>query len=334
MCMKKKKADKKIGLGMYLAKYKVALFFYAFFVISAGVCGIFYTILLARSIESITLTEFMKAIYLLIGVLAMAVSERLLTYFANQVYLFYSGKIMEDLNLDLAKQAFKLNSLTYSNHNTGAFVQRIMYDPERIVNALAAMIDYIAEVVIAIVMVTYIMTLNIWVALVLILAILLGGIVEFRRTSVLRKNNYKLRKTGDDINSLTTEIVRSEKDIKSLDLEKGLFDVSKENYGRYRKIRYKTSITDVRYWTVRDILIKVISVLLLMLGVYLMDRGMITLATFMIVYSNTDSLIAFIRNVGRIGVNLVEIKVSSKRMFSMFDEIEFVSEKFGEKDLI
>ena len=174
--MKKKKADKKIGLGMYLAKYKVALFFYAFFVISAGVCGIFYTILLARSIESITLT--------------MAVSERLLTYFANQVYLFYSGKIMEDLNLDLAKQAFKLNSLTYSNHNTGAFVQRIMYDPERIVNALAAMIDYIAEVVIAIVMVTYIMTLNIWVALVLILAILLGGIVEFRRTSVLRKYQF------------------------------------------------------------------------------------------------------------------------------------------------
>ena len=53
MCMKKKKADKKIGLGMYLAKYKVALFFYAFFVISAGVCGIFYTILLARSIDRV-----------------------------------------------------------------------------------------------------------------------------------------------------------------------------------------------------------------------------------------------------------------------------------------
>jgi len=330
--------NKKKSITEYLSKYKFAIFYYVLCVISAGACTFLYTISIAYSIECITTTRYKTAVYCLIAVMAFAVLERIITFFSNYFYHKYSNKIMEELNLDLAKQAFKLNSETYNNHNTGEFVQRIVTDPEKIVNSLASIIDYLADVIVAAVMVIYLMTLylmtlNVWIALVLLVAIVIGSIIEINRTKVFGKNSYKQRKTLDEINSLTTEIVRSEKDVKSLGLESRLTTVSNKNYNRYRKIRYKTNIVDVGFWTIRDIIIKIFSIAMLILGVYLINGALITLATFMIVYTNNDSLINLVRNIGRISTNLVEVKVSSKRMFSLFDENEFSTEWFGDVNL-
>ncbi len=325
--------NKKKSITEYLSKYKFAIFCYVLCVISAGACTFLYTISIAYSIECITTTRYKTAVYCLIAVMSFAVLERIITFFSNYFYHKYSNKIMEELNLDLAKQAFKLNSETYNNHNTGEFVQRIVTDPEKIVNSLASIIDYLADVIVAAVMVIYLMTLNVWIALVLLVAIVIGSIIEINRTKVFGKNSYKQRKTLDEINSLTTEIVRSEKDVKSLGLESRLTTVSNKNYNRYRKIRYKTNIVDVGFWTVRDIIIKIFSIAMLILGVYLINGALITLATFMIVYTNNDSLINLVRNIGRISTNLVEVKVSSKRMFSLFDESEFSTEWFGDVNL-
>jgi len=330
--------NKKKSITEYLSKYKFAIFYYVLCVISAGACTFLYTISIAYSIECITTTRYKTAVYCLIAVMAFAVLERIITFFSNYFYHKYSNKIMEELNLDLAKQAFKLNSETYNNHNTGEFVQRIVTDPEKIVNSLASIIDYLADVIVAAVMVIYLMTLylmtlNVWIALVLLVAIVIGSIIEINRTKVFGKNSYKQRKTLDEINSLTTEIVRSEKDVKSLGLESRLTTVSNKNYNRYRKIRYKTNIVDVGFWTIRDIIIKIFSIAMLILGVYLINGALITLATFMIVYTNNDSRINLVRNIGRISTNLVEVKVSSKRMFSLFDENEFSTEWFGDVNL-
>lgn len=325
--------NKKKSITEYLSKYKFAIFCYVLCVISAGACTFLYTISISYSIECITTTRYKTAVYCLIAVMSFAVLERIITFFSNYFYHKYSNKIMEELNLDLAKQAFKLNSETYNNHNTGEFVQRIVTDPEKIVNSLASIIDYLADVIVAAVMVIYLMTLNVWIALVLLVAIVIGSIIEINRTKVFGKNSYKQRKTLDEINSLTTEIVRSEKDVKSLGLESRLTTVSNKNYNRYRKIRYKTNIVDVGFWTIRDIIIKIFSIAMLILGVYLINGALITLATFMIVYTNNDSLINLVRNIGRISTNLVEVKVSSKRMFSLFDENEFSTEWFGDVNL-
>lgn len=335
----KKDKDKKVNkvkqanLLPYLAKYKFPIFMYIFCVGLAGACSIFDTIFLARAIEQITLFEHKTAVYMLLLVMVFTVSERLFTYFSNYFYHKYSCLIMEELSLDLAKQAFKLNSSTYNNHDTGMFVQRIVTDPERVIDKLANIVDYVADFVTALVMVIYILTLNIWIALIVALSIFIGSVIEINRTKTHRKYKFKLRRSSDKINSLTTEIVRSEKDVKSLGMDDELSEVSRDNYSRYRDIRYKTNIVDVGFWTVRDIIIKIMSIGVLILGVWLIDLGLITLATFMIVYSNNNSLISLVRNIGRIGNNFVDIKVSCKRMFSLFDEFEFETEKFGNETI-
>ena len=92
---------------------------------------------------------------------------------------------MADLNLDLAKQAFKLNSKTYADHETGKFVQRIVTDPENVVRSLADLIDIITDILTSFVMLIYIATLNIYVALIVVGILIISLIIE----QIRRKRN-------------------------------------------------------------------------------------------------------------------------------------------------
>ena len=328
----KKKKDtkpKKPNIVMYLKKFKGWIFLYILLTAFACVCDIFLTIFMARTIEVITLQEFQKAMFLLLAIIGISVFQRLCWYFINLIYFKYSNKIMSLLNLDLAKQAFKLNSKTYNDHDTGTFVQRIVEDPAQIVDNLASLVDMIMSIITSTVMLIYITTLNAWIALALVVLAVVAGIIEYKRVKIRRKNRWIVRRKNDKVNSLTTEIVRSEKDIKSLGLEDKLSEVSKEYYEDYRNQRYKLDKTDVNFWSIRNFIIGIGTFAVLVLGIYLMDRGLLTLASFMIVYSNRGSLWNVVYNAGNLANTFVNIKVCHSRMFSLFDEDEFVTERFG-----
>lgn len=226
---------------------KAGFFVYILLTAVASVCDIFRVILMANAIETITIPNFQKAIYLMLGVVGISIFQRICWYFINLIYFKYSNRIMSDLNLDLAKQAFKLNSKTYNDHDTGTFVQRIVEDPAQIVDNLSSLVDMIMEIVTASIMLIYIMTLNLWIALVLIGLAVIAGIIEFKRVKIRRKNKWVVRRKNDKVHSLTTEIVHSEKDIKSLGLEGKLSEVSKSYYEDYRNHRYKLDVTDMNF---------------------------------------------------------------------------------------
>ena len=334
--MKSKKNESKVkkpSIAIYLKNYRWQIFLYIFISLIATTIEVFMSILLANAIEQITLSEYNKAITTFLIVIALELTNLICYYFINFIYYKYSNKIMSELNLDLAKQAFKLNSKTFNDHDTGTFVQRIVEDPTRIVDNLASVVDQIMTLIGSLVILIYITTLNIYVSICLLLLLIVGMIIEYFRIKTRRKNRFIVRKENDKINSLTTEIVRSEKDIKSLGLENKLSDVSKENYERYRKARYKFDFTDLTFWVSRAIWIEIGTLATLVLGIVLMQKWMLTIATFMIIYSDRRDLTNTVFGFARMANSLIDIKVSHNRMFSLFDEYEFVTEKFGTKHL-
>ena len=328
-----KSVKQKRSILTYLKKYRFWAFLYVFLTIIASVSDIFQTIMLANSVELITVPDIWGAMKLILGVVGIQVFQRICWYFLNLIYFKYSNKIMADLNADLAKQAFKLNSKTYNDHDTGTFVQRIVDDPARVVDNLASIVDVLMEMVTSVIMMIYILTLNVWISLIFVFIVLVGFVIEYKRVRVRRKNRAIVRKKNDKINSLTTEIVRSEKDIKSLNLEGKLAEVSKSNYEDYRNTRYKMDITDTNFWSVRNFIIGIGGMLVLVFGLYLMDKGLLTLAAFMIIYANRGSLWNLVAGIGQLTNMFVDIKVCQGRMFSLFDEKEFVTEKFGDVKL-
>lgn len=320
-------------LWQYLKPYKLAILCYILVMIVASASSIFITIISAKVIELITLAKFAKAIKYGFIFLGLCVLQRGFWYISTVLYFTYSNKIMSNLNYDLAKQSFKLTSKTYSDHDTGTFVTRIVSDPEQVVSKCADIIDIITELITAIVMLFYISTLNSWIALIFVGILIVGIILERIRIKFRRKNKITVKKANDKIHSLTTEIVRSEKDIKSLGLENKLSEVSEQNYIMYRNARFKHDMIDSTFGNIRNLFINTVSTLALILGIVFIDKGLLTLAAFMIINSNKDSLYRIIWNSGFIANAFVDIKVSCERMFALFDEKEFITEHFGKINL-
>lgn len=325
----KEKINNKASLKPYLSRYKWQIILYIIIYGIASACDILTTIFFANIIEKITFNLYLEAIYDSLIVLGIILIKRLGWYLSNRIYYKYTNRIMAELNFDLAKQAFKLNSKTYSDNDIGTFVQRIVSDPERIVTNLSDVIITLMDMISALVIIIYITTINIYISLILVGLILICGLLEIRRVKVFKKNRVDMRKKNDKINSLTTEIVRSEKDIKSLGLESKLEEVSKENYDLYKKASYKLSMTDCNFWSLRNVLIEVVTIGVLILGIYFMDKGLMTLAAFMIVYSNRGYIYDLVWSAGNISSKFADIKVCKDRMFALFDDERFGTEHFG-----
>ena len=330
----KSNKSKKPNITIYLKKYKMPIVLYILLSLVATAFEVLMSILLANAIEQITYSLYQDAIKTFLIVVALQLANLICYYLINYVYCKYSNKIMSELNLDLAKQAFKLNSKTFNDHDTGTFVQRIVEDPVRIVDNLAQVVDQIMTLIESLVILIYITTLNIYISIGLLVLLLIGMVIELYRVKIRRKNRIEVRRENDKINSLTTEIVRSEKDIKSLGLEERLSKVSKENYDRYRKARYKFDFNDLNFWFSRAIWIEIGTLAILMLGIVLLQKWLITIATFMIIYSNRRDLTNTVFGFARLANSFIDIKVSHNRMFALFDEYEFVTEKFGQQHLI
>lgn len=320
---------KKPNIGNYLKDHKLGIFLYLLFVIIGSSMTIFMTIIAANAIGYITEKLYTEAIECGICLVVLTCIERICWYLVGIIYDFTSTKIMSKLNLDLAKQAFKLNSKTFSDHGTGTFVQRIVADPEKIINNAADVIEVIIELVTSAIIVAYIIFLNKWIGLMFVGILIYGFVIEFIRIKIRRKLRKAVTDEYDKINSLTTEIVKSEKDIKSLGLEDKLSEVSKENYGKYKRTNLRYTFIDRNFYSVRNIVVEIASILAMIFGVVLIRKDLLTIASFMVINSNRGSFGRLIWNIGYVANAVVEIKLCHERMFSLFDEEEFVTERFG-----
>ncbi len=318
----------------YLKKYSFLIFLYIFIYLLASACTVLITIGTAEIVELITNEKYQIAIYYSLGVIGLLLVQRFSWWVTDIIYYKVSANVTMEINQDLSKQAFKLNSKTYADHNTGTFVQRIVHDPEMIVSNLSEIFVSISDLLTSIVVFVYIATLNVYISLLLVVLVVIATGLEYWRVHYRRGARFKLRRKRDKVHSLTTEIVRSEKDIKSMGLEEKLSEQTLECYRDYNQYDRKINTIDLHLWSLRNLIINAGTMAILILGITFIEKGLIGLATYMIVFSNRNSIFDVVWGFGRIGNMLADIKISNQRMSALFDEKEFVTEKFGNKPLL
>lgn len=327
-----KKKEKKIGLWKYIKKHFFGLCGYITIDLIAAVCTILSTLSLADAIMYVAeeSKDYDKAIIYLIATIVLYLLRRVLWALSSFIYQKIVHKVMVEINYDIANQTFKLKSKTFSDNNTGTFVQRMVYEPENVIHTLGNVIDIITGLLTSFVIVIYITTLNIYIGLVVFGIIGFASIIERIRLKQLKKNKKEERKQTDKVNSISTEIVRSEKDIKSLGLEEKLSEVQKKYFADYKNAKYKQGLTNVEFNHFKQALLEISGIVLLILGVIMLQKGAILLGTFMLVYSNHNELYNLVWSLGNVLDYITNVKVSSVRIFELFNDNIFPSEKFGD----
>ena len=328
-----KKIKNKIGMSAYLKKHKIAVLLYVLLIVSASVLSGLETILFSNFLSITIMGSFTKSLRFLCYAGITLIVERLCWWSSYCLYVKTSNIMWMEIAKDLTGQSFKLSSSNFAENGSGGFIQHIMEDPNSALEQLSSLVENFAQVATGVFVVFYILSLN-WIIGIIYVAIILGlFIMEIYRKKVYKRNKLKAKKINDKTYSLVGEIIKSEKDIKALNLEEELCSTTNERFNNLRKAKTKQHVADTHFWNARCLVLEVFGIMVLILGLHLMQKEILTLATYILIFSYRDSLYSLIWYVGDIARCLTDIQVSTSRMFSMYDEKLYTVENFGETNL-
>ena len=328
-----KKSNKKVKLSKYLKKYSWQIILYLFLFVVSTVIDVFIPIMAAEAVELVTLGQTRDAIISFIILAVAAVASMIVAALLDFLYNKYSTKMIKAISLDCAMQAFKLDSPTYASHPTGNCTQRIISDPGRIINRLASLVGFISGCVSTVFVLCYVIAMNWIIGLCVILLILIVSVIEYFRSKNRNKNFKKNLKLNDRIVSITNEVIKSEKDIKTSGLEGKLSQIIDKRYDDYFKQTIKTANQNLYFRIGRNFLTNISMYGILILGIFLMEKSLIAMSTFMLIYSYRGQMVGIAMYFSSLLDIFSDIKISLGRINELFDEKEYITEKFGVKTL-
>ena len=324
------KDKKKIGIFSYLKKYKFKIFIYllTMFLFNGGT--IYSTIKLAEFITLISNGLYTESIVTGIIVVGVAIISRCLYYLSSHIYVTIKASLAYDVQLDLTKQFFKIKTQTFSNVKSGDFINRVCFDPENGMDTLDGVIDDMAMAVSFGITTIYILFLNIYIGLILIGFLLLLFFLENLKIRIKTKNKKIQKAEKDKMLGLVNEIVKSERDVKSLNLDENLTKDVENCCGRYKKISKKQDSIDVFFWNLRQVLIVVMLGVISLVSIFLLQDHKLAISSFLYILMNRDSISSVVWIMGNTASNFSEAKLCIKRMFEILNEDIYPVEHFGD----
>ena len=334
-CTMKKNNSRRLNFWYFFTQQKWSFLAYIILLAAASglsVLAIFYT---AQFIDAISQSprNFDAAVTYVLKSAITVVGTYVLYIVAYNLFVVSTQNMARNIRRTLADRTFMLKSKTFAENSTGIFISRITRDPNESVDALDRLLDAFSHIITFAITVIYICFLNVWLALMLLGSIVIMSLFEWVRVRLRVKHSTIQKKIQDQNTSLTNEIVRSERDIKSLDLEDKMRDLAYESYSQVRRAHMRTHMTGVSLWCVRNMLVAAITAVILYVGIVMLKQGALTIAALMFVLVNKDSLNSLIWNIGHIAESFADIRVASKRMFEIFDDEKFPTETFGKNSI-
>lgn len=323
----------KINMWHYFKKEWAKLLAYLLFTLIFYAAQITATILIAQFLDRVAFHLYDEALTLVLISGFLLIFANIINLIGNLFIVKAIGKMILRVRLDLSERSFLLSSKTFSDTQTGTYINRITSDPDTAFWAIDSIIDGVSNILAAVFTCVYVIFLNFYIGLFMTFIIASLSALEFYRLKKWRKNKKIERKESEKTTSHANEIVRSEKDIKALNLHEALKETSNTTYQGLRNAEYKMLVTNTCFWNFRNICLAVFSLLLGVIGIVMLKNVALTLASFLFIFMNRQSLNHTIWYVGYLGDSVSRLKVSSKRMFEIFDDKIFETEKFGKTKL-
>lgn len=331
--MKKTKEKNRFNFWPYFKKHKFAIAVWFIMMIVDIAIQTFYGIFAGYILANISAGLIVLAIKQLVIMLAVMLFSNILGTIRSLLYFRVYNSVVNSMRVDIAEQAFKVADKAYTDHKTSNFTQRIASDPSSIFSNVYNFISYLQQIVTAVIMVGYIVIISPIVGVFAIASILIIFLIEKIRRKIHKKNRKELLKRNENTSGLLNEIVRSQKDIKSLNLESklknNLIDLSKKQAEQ----DIKTSTINRTFWTLRSVILNSLISAILIIGLVQVELGLLTLASFMIIYTNRYEINYLSNIISDFSNFFTEIDLAVSRISELYEDDEYELEKFGKTTL-
>lgn len=330
---KRQKNKSEYCIKKYLMQQKWPVLGYILTEVFGNIASILATLVVAECLTLFTISEFEKGLKYFLIFFGLTIFRRI-SYYLGCVFINISTtRLSFSVRKDLTDRLFKLQSKTFASASSGLFVTRIVEDSESAFSKISEIIECLAFIFTSVVTLIYIAVLNIRVGIIFLVSAIGLSVLEVYRRKVVKRLGKEKRKTYEDTVSLVTEVVRSEKDIKALNLESKLKTQCIDKFDKNRIATKRREKVDYNFWQTRSLLVDIVISLVVVVAVYSVSGGTMAVASLLFIFMNKNSFFDLIWYVGQISKQVTDCKISSERMFEIFDEEKFPIEKFGNTKL-
>lgn len=327
--MKTKAKENDFNLFKYIKPNLVLIILYIISLILGLLCNFFIIILSADALALFTENLLYEALSLFFYILLLGIAEELFDLLSGKIYNVLLKRISYNIRCDITDRTFSINSKAFGENSAGVFVLRICESADSVISRLSTIVICIASLLSSSLVILYIMFLNPAIGGYLLLVIAIVAVIERIRITQFRKNNTKRKMVKDKVASHVNELIRSEKDIKSLNLEDTLKETSNELYDEYRNIQYKANMNSWVLSAFKNIILAIFIFGLIWLSIYITGHWGLAISSFMFIVMNYGRLYMLVYDTGNILESFTDMKIEVKRIKELFDETIFPVEKFG-----
>jgi len=238
-----------------------------------------------------------------------------------------------DLKSKLIEKLVSLKTKHFDTTNSGAFISRVTHDTNELSMFYNSVIDYFGEILSAILFLVYLASLNIFLALAVVVEIAIILVIEYFRIKCKFVNRKNWKEARDKAIGSYGETIRGVRDIKALNLKKPI--LSKVNSLQKDSIALseKTEFTDNIFRRVRGCVNAIFVFLYLLLCIYFIKQGTLLPSAFFVVYLYSDRVRILATYIANIKDAFQQGELAAERVFDILDGKDFTSEKFGTKEL-
>ena len=306
-----------------------------FLIFSLILCGIsvITPLLSAKMLLYLTDGMFKELLTITIMVLIVELIRNLFNFLYNILFHKYTLKATSRIQVNIAKEAMKLETTELDNNSSGIFIDRINNDTKEIVNIFSDLGDGLIDVVSNIGVLIAIYFINKIMFAYFLLILLIIFILEHIRMKKYFELDKERRKLSEKNTGLVSELIRGSRDIKSLNIENNFLKKAEKKLVESNNENYKMMKVNAKYTFLTGSIQDFSNLFLIMLGTYLCLKNYLSIANFVIIYMYKDRLLELLSYCSYLIELTKKFNVAATRVFEIIDDEKFKKESFGNKIL-
>lgn len=269
------------------------------------------------------------ALFLLI----LRIVIEIVTNIWSRIVLRLNGKVNFDLKSDMLKSLTNFEIKNFDNTNSGLFISRLNKDTTE----LSELFDYITDdfsgVILNISFIGYVLYLNVYLGLFLILNVVLVYLLTSKKLYFYKeaKNDYKRK--DEKVVGIYTDVILGIREIKNLNLKRQVLSDVDTKTNEMIKSEIKTIHTK-RTWN-RWIagFQHFLDFIFIILSLYFIINGYLEISSFLIIFLYKGKVLDLIKYISEIRERLADGKVAASRVFDVITYNSFSKEEYGLKDI-
>ena len=329
----KKDTKSLIKLFKYYKKYKFLCIIVI--ILSLGYAGIsllspIYEGKMLGYFENFDKSNILKiALFLMI----LRIVIEIVTNLWSRAVLKLNGKVNFDLKHDMIESLTNFELKNFDNTNSGIFISRLNKDTSE----LSELFDYITDdfsgIILNLSFIIYVLYLNQYLGLFLILNIILVYILTSKKLFYYKNVKAQYKQRDEEIVGIYTDVIRGIREVQNLNLKDTLLD--RINIRQKDVISYDIKNTHTRRTWNRYIKVfqHILDFIFIILSIHFITSNTLQISSFLIIFLYKNKVLNLIDYISEIREKFADGKVSATRVFDIIDYNTFTKGIYGNLDL-